>query len=109
MDTGKYLCIRESAAKSIAIIDTANPTNIQRMPAPVDLACVHPDGKLLVLCAGPQIQMYDAESKEKKSAAALPEAAVFTKWINSTTLGIVTGTAVFHWVIGGARFAPPLA
>ena len=36
---GAFICIRETAAKSVAIIDTANPSNTQRMPAPVELSC----------------------------------------------------------------------
>ena len=40
MDSGAFICIRETAAQSVAIIDTANPTNTQRMPAPVELSCV---------------------------------------------------------------------
>jgi clathrin heavy chain len=103
MDSGKFLCIRETAAKNIAIIDTTNPSNIQRMPAPVELACVHPDGGKLVLAAQQQVQIYNVASKEKIQACALPEAAVFTKWVDESTLGIVTGTAVFHWGLGGKQ------
>ena len=67
----------------------------------VELACVHPDGEKLVLCAQQQLQIYNVKSKEKIQACALPEAPVFTKWVDESTLGIVTGTAVFHWGLGG--------
>ena len=134
MDSGAFICIRETAAQSVAIIDTANPTNTQRMPAPVELSCVvarslllcrccrraklecpaltrccllvaprscvHPEGKLLVLHAASAVQIYEIESKEKKADTMLPEAAVFLKWITDQTLGIVTGTAVYHWDLG---------
>ena len=103
MDSGKFVCIRETAAQTIAIIDTANPTNVQRMPAPVELACVHPDGQKLVLCAAAQVQIYNVTSKEKIQACALPEPAVFVRWMDENTLGIVTGTAVFHWGMGDSE------
>ena len=82
MDSGKFVCIRETGAKTIAIIDTSNPTNVQRMPAPVELACVHADGNSLVLCAAQHVQIYNVGSKEKIQAAALPEPAVFCRWID---------------------------
>ena len=39
---GAFICIRETAAKSVAIIDTANPSDTQRMPAPIELSCADP-------------------------------------------------------------------
>ena len=50
MDSGAFICIRETAAQSVAIIDTANPTNTQRMPAPVELSCVVARSLLLCRC-----------------------------------------------------------
>ena len=61
---------------------------------------MHPEGKLLVLHAASAVQIYEIESKEKKADTMLPEAAVFLKWITDQTLGIVTGTAVYHWDLG---------
>ena len=65
-------------------------------------SCVHPEGKLLVLYAANAVQIYDVETKEKQHETMLPEAAVFLKWVNGTTLGVVTGSAVFHWALGEA-------
>jgi len=69
---------------------------------PFARSCVHPEGKLLVLYAANAVQIYDVETKEKQHETMLPEAAVFLKWVNGTTLGVVTGSAVFHWALGEA-------
>jgi clathrin heavy chain len=63
---------------------------------------VHPEGKLLVLYAANAVQIYDVETKEKQQDTMLPEPAVFLKWIDDKTLGVVTGRAVFHWTLGEA-------
>jgi clathrin heavy chain len=101
MDSGKFICIRETEAKSVAIIDTANPTNIVRMPAPVELACVSPDGATLVVGAATAVQMFVLETKTPIKSAALPEPAVFLKWISPEVVGIVTASNVYHWPLEG--------
>ena len=63
---------------------------------------MHPEGKLLVLYAANAVQIYDVETKEKQQDTMLPEPAVFLKWIDDKTLGVVTGRAVFHWTLGEA-------
>ena len=85
----------------MAIIDTANPTNIVRMPAPVELACVSPDGATLVVGAATAVQMFVLETKTPIKSAALPEPAVFLKWISPEVVGIVTASNIYHWPLEG--------
>ena len=66
-------------------------------------SCVHPGGKPVVLYAANALHIYSVETKEMQAYVVLPEPAVFLKWINDTTLGIVTGSAVLHWTLGEAE------
>lgn len=43
------------------------------------------------------------ERKERLKAHTMPEPVLFWKWINPTTVGIVTAGAVFHWTLDGTK------
>lgn len=41
------------------------------------------------------------DTKARLKAHTVPEPVTFWKWINNVTIGIVTATYVFHWVLDG--------
>eukprot|EP01052_Picozoa_sp_SAG31_P009399 SAG31_NODE_492_length_14913_cov_4.109086_5_plen_1645_part_00 len=101
MDSGKFICIRETEAGGICVIDTANPTTPIRMPAPVEFACISGDGATLALCAQTTVQMFNFEDKTQLKSADVREAPVYMKWAAPGLLAIVTPSRVFHWSLEG--------
>ncbi|GAA6060259.1 hypothetical protein JCM10212_003959, partial [Sporobolomyces blumeae] len=53
-----------------------------------------------------QLQIFNIELKQKVKSHAMHEDVTFWKWISPTTLGIVTETAVYHWVCYAPASAP---
>lgn len=53
-----------------------------------------------------QLQIFNIELKQKVKSHTMHEDVVFWKWITPTTLGIVTNTAVYHWVAYAPASAP---
>lgn len=55
---------------------------------------------------GDNLQIFNLDTKQKIKAYVLPESLVFWKWITNDKLGLVTGTAVYHWdmTVGSAIF-----
>lgn len=41
--------------------------------------------------------------KSKMKSVQMPEPVVYWKWVSANTVALVTGTAVFHWSMEGAR------
>lgn len=54
------------------------------------------------------LQIFDLEKKAKLKSATMNEDVVFWKWVNESTLGLVTETAVFHWDIYDNTQAAPV-
>jgi len=106
MESEKYICIREQATtpegkSQIAIIDTANPSNVNRRPITADSAIMNPTQNILALKAGNQLQIFNIEQKAKIKAVTLQDQVVFWKWITPNVIALVTGTAAFHWSLDG--------
>lgn len=104
MESEKSICVRETgAANSVIIVDLANPTQPMKRPITADSAIMNPVSKIIALKAasaggsGDNLQIFNLEAKQKLKSVLIPEPVVFWKWISSTKLGLVTGTAVFHW------------
>jgi len=102
MESEKYICVREQATtpdgkSQIVIVDMANPTQPVRRPITADSAIMNPDQNILALKAGQQLQIFDIGRKEKIKACQLVDQVVFWKWITPKTIGLVTGTSVYHW------------
>eukprot|EP00727_Mastigamoeba_balamuthi_P012396 m51a1_g778 putative clathrin heavy chain (1744) ;mRNA; r:599758-605568 len=102
MESDKFICIREKNEQNqanVTIINMANPTTPLRRPISADAAIMNPTRSILALAAGQQLQVFDLDGKAKLAEQMFPEAVVYWKWISDTTIGIVTGTAVYHWNI----------
>lgn len=104
MESEKSICVREvGASNSVIVVDLANPSSPMKRPITADSALMNPVDKIIALKAastagqGDNLQIFNLEAKQKLKSVLIPEQVVFWKWISSTKLGIVTGTAVFHW------------
>lgn len=49
------------------------------------------------------LQIFNLEMKSKMKSVQMPEPVVYWKWVSANTVALVTGTAVFHWSMEGAR------
>lgn len=54
------------------------------------------------------LQVFNLDLKSKMKAHTMNDDVVFWKWISVKTVGLVTGTGVFHWDMDGMLAYPPL-
>jgi clathrin heavy chain len=47
------------------------------------------------------LQVFNLDLKSKMKAHSMNDDVVFWKWISVKTVGLVTGSAVFHWDMDG--------
>ena len=91
----------------VVIVETANPSQPMRRPITADSALMHPVSKVIALKAAVQgttqdhLQIFNMELKSKMKSVQMQEQVVYWTWINESTLGLVTATAVFHWTMEG--------
>ncbi|KAG0336026.1 hypothetical protein BG000_007014 [Podila horticola] len=103
LGSDRYICIRESRDEknTVAIVNTTNTSNILRRAVTADTIALHPEGKILALGAGRQVQLFNLETKTKIKSYEMCEDIKFWKWISSRTLALVTAAAVYHWPLEG--------
>lgn len=104
MESDHYICVRhkadETASPEVIIIDLKNGNNVIRRPIKADSAIMHWTRQIIALKAQQRtLQIFDLAQKAKLKSATMDEDVVFWKWFSSTTIGLVTDTAVFHWDI----------
>lgn len=105
MESDKYIVVRETGAtNTVVIVDMASPLTPLKRPITADSALMNPNSKIIALkaanpggVAGDNLQIFNLDAKAKLKSVQFAEQVVFWKWITSTKLGLVTGTAVYHW------------
>jgi len=101
MDSDKNLLVRLDTpdSKSLQIVSLATGAVTNKFPMPAESAILSPDGKTIAVRAGAALQIYNLElqSKVKAHKMADDQVPVFWNWISPTTIGVVTGSAVYHW------------
>lgn len=102
LESEKYICVREQVGdkNEVVIIDLATK-NIDRKPISADSAIMHPEQNIIALKAGKTLQIYNLSTKAKVKAHTMPEDVTFWRWVDSSTLGLITERAVFHWSLDG--------
>ena len=50
---------------------------------------------------GPNIEIFDAEKNVSIAKFVMEEEVVFWKWVSNDCLGIISTTAVYHWLLSG--------
>ncbi|KAL8278246.1 hypothetical protein RQP46_009419 [Phenoliferia psychrophenolica] len=108
LESDKFICVREevNGTKQVVIIDLNDANNVMRRPISAESAIMHPEEKVIALRAQRQLQVFNIELKQKVKSISMNEDVVFWTWISNTTLGIVTETAVYHWVAYAPASAP---
>lgn len=103
LESDKFVCIREQAGDNvqISIVEMGAVPQINRRPIKADSALMNPVAKVLALKAAQSLQIFNIELRSKLKSFEMPEPVVFWKWISSSTLALVTQTAVFHWSMDG--------
>jgi clathrin heavy chain len=99
----------EGTPAEVIIIDLHNGNEVTRRPITADSAIMHWSKKIIALKAKQRtIQIFDLDAKAKLKATEMKENIDFWKWINESTLGIVTDTSVYHWNIFDASQPEPV-
>ncbi|GBB89855.1 hypothetical protein RclHR1_01670006 [Rhizophagus clarus] len=103
MESDRFICVRETTGPTnqVVIIDLQDTANVLKRPITADNAIMHPTTKILALKAARQLQIFNLELKSKVKSHTMQEDVMFWKWINHKTLGLVTGTSVYHWSMEG--------
>ncbi|EGD82238.1 clathrin [Salpingoeca rosetta] len=98
MESEKYICVREESGgkNEVAIIDVA-AGSVDRKPIKADSAIMNPSSKIIALKAGKTLQIFNLDLKQKVKSCNMVQDVEFWKWLDDTTLGLVTPTDVFHW------------
>ncbi|KAI6784810.1 clathrin heavy chain-like protein [Emericellopsis cladophorae] len=104
LESDHYICIREKksedASPEVVIVELKNGNNVMRRPIKADSAIMHWDRQVIALKAQSRtLQIFDLDKKQKLKSNTMNEDVVFWKWISETTLGLITGSAVYHWDI----------
>ena len=111
LDSDKALCVRVAGAdgsKAVQIVSLATGQVTQRFPMGAESAILCPDGKSIAVRAGGALQIFNMELQKKTKSHKMPDAdvPVYWCWASATTIGIVTASAVYHWVADGTDSAP---
>ncbi|KAI9221518.1 hypothetical protein BC828DRAFT_404854 [Blastocladiella britannica] len=109
LESDKYVCVREATPdgkSQVVIVDLQDAGNVTRKDMAAESALMHPTQPWIAVKAGRNVQVFNLSTRQKVSAGICAEDVVFWKWINPTTLGLVTGTAVYHWPVSPSPDAP---
>jgi clathrin heavy chain len=105
MQSDQAICVREETGgkKTVAIIDVTSNRVANRMPMGAESAILSSNAKLIAVRAAGTMQVYNLESqtKVKTHKMADGEAVAYWTWVDSSTVGIVTSKAVYHWTMQG--------
>jgi clathrin heavy chain len=103
LESDKYVCIRETVndKATVAIVDMAQPQNLNRRTITADAAIMNPSSNILALKSGNQLQVFNMDTKAKLKATQMDDQIVFWRWLNDDVVALVTGTSVFHWSLSG--------
>lgn len=72
-----------------------------RRPITADSAIMNPSQKIIALKSGSTLQIFNIEAKAKVKSHSMSEETQFWTWINDSTIGLVTSSAVYHWSMEG--------
>lgn len=102
LESDHYVCSRESTPQGNAavIVDLRNNNNVTRKTMSADSVIMHPSQMVIALRANDTtVQIFNLETKERLKSHTMSEKIVFWKWLNETTLGVVTDSKVYTWNI----------
>jgi len=104
IESEKNIVIRDEAASEIKIVNLATKMTT-KLPNPnnaIDGAIMHPTSNVIGLRAGNKLVIRNLEMQTDMKKVAMQGNVVFWRWLNASTVAIVTETAVFHWSMSDA-------
>lgn len=103
IESDKFVCVRDVQASgdkaSLIIVDIEKREAIRNSIKDVDSAIMCPTDKILALRKGSNIQVFDVGASQRLKASIFEKVQTWC-WLDSRTIGIITDTAVYHWVLG---------
>ncbi|KAK2956604.1 putative Clathrin heavy chain 1 [Blattamonas nauphoetae] len=90
---------------SIFILNPHDPSKRAQFQMTADAVAPHPSRSILALRAGRTVQIFDLEKTSRLKSAKIASNVEYFRWINDTTLGIVTASSVLHLNIEGKEDA----
>lgn len=103
IESDKFVCVRDVQASgdkaSLVIVDIEKREGIRNSIKDVDSAIMCPTAKILALRKGSNIQVFDVGASQRLKACIFDKVQTWC-WLDSQTIGIITDTAVYHWVLG---------
>eukprot|EP01127_Copromyxa_protea_P002769 TRINITY_DN1272_c0_g1_i1.p1 TRINITY_DN1272_c0_g1~~TRINITY_DN1272_c0_g1_i1.p1 ORF type:complete len:1717 (+),score=471.10 TRINITY_DN1272_c0_g1_i1:887-6037(+) len=96
----KFVCVREGP--KVLIIDSNNWSRPEiRQIESAEATIMHPSKHIFSVRAGGLIQVYQLQPQQKLLGEHNmgQEAVEFWKWVDETTIALVTSTAVYHWEV----------
>ena len=100
MESAKFVCVRDPQAdgsSSLVVVDTEAGISERHNIKTAEAAIMNPSSKILALRIGMQMQVFNLDTQESVMKHASDEEVVFWKWLDASTIAVVTGSAVFHW------------
>lgn len=104
LESDKFLCVRDvqpDGQCSLVVVDLEKRTSERHNIKDAESAIMNPNARILALRSGQNLQVFNIDARERLKACVFPDAVVFWKWLDDRSIGIVTNTAVFHWVLDG--------
>ncbi|KAG2194961.1 hypothetical protein INT47_002817 [Mucor saturninus] len=101
MESDRFICVREQVnnQNQVVIIDLLPNEDIIRRPITADSVIMHPKEKIMALKAQRQLQVFNLDTKQKLKAHMMNEDVLFWKWLDLSTIGLVTDQYVYRWSI----------
>jgi clathrin heavy chain len=113
LQSDHYVCVRQqtsdpSSPAETVILELDNTNNVIRRPIRAESAIMHLNKPIIALKAQSRtLQLFNLATKERLQTCNMAEDVLYWRWINDTTLGLVTDKSVYHWdVLGAAAPAP---
>lgn len=102
LESDHYVCVRESGSlgNTVAIIDLKNGNQVTRKNMLADLAILHPSQFVISLRAnGTTLQIFNLGTKQRLKLFTMDQPVVFWRWLDLETLGLVTGSSIYIWLV----------
>lgn len=101
--------VRESTASGnqVAIINLKEGNSVVRKNMSADSAIMHPSQFIIALRAqGRTLQVVNLGSRQRVGSATMDEDVVYWRWVSPKTLGLVTGSHIYHWNVLDDSLSP---
>ncbi|ESS68039.1 clathrin heavy chain [Trypanosoma cruzi Dm28c] len=110
LESDKYVCLRDvqpDGQTSLVIVDLEKRESMRNNIRDAESAIMNPKSKILALRSGRNLQVFDVVAAKRLKVVLFSEDVVFWRWVDDRTIGLVSGTAVYHWSLDSAEDAAP--